>query len=211
MADTSNTASTPGAEPALTTPFPVTPAGGTLGASSTDLGASSGTTSGTSAGGSETGSQARTRFSAAIDEARAGVQALRGEALDRTNAYRTRAVEGATDWVEECKTVGSQAKERATQLAGDGKARASEGLAALSKTVSENAATIDEKFGTKYGDYARQAARTMQDAAAKLDSKDINELGDDARTFVRSNPAAAVGIAAFAGYIVARVFRSADD
>ena len=93
------------------------------------------------------------------------------------------------------------------QEAREGKARASDGLTTLGKTVSDSAATIDDKLGAQYGDYARSAARTLQNTAAKLDAKDLNELGDDAREFVRKSPAAAVGIAAVAGFFLAKLFR----
>jgi ElaB/YqjD/DUF883 family membrane-anchored ribosome-binding protein len=74
--------------------------------------------------------------------------------------------------------------------------------------VSDNAATIDEKLGAKYGDYARTASRSLQENATKLDNKDLDELGEDAREFVRKSPGLAVGMAAVAGYMVARLFRA---
>ena len=73
--------------------------------------------------------------------------------------------------------------------------------------MSGTAATLDEKLGKQYGYYARTAARTIQEAGAKLDAKDLNELGDDARRFVKESPGAAVGIAAVAGFFLARIFR----
>ena len=159
--------------------------------------------------------EARSRFNAAIDEAKAGVKALKSEAVERTSAYRAKASaklgEGTADWVDEAKAMGEDAKVRGAKLARDGKNRASDGLAALGKTVSDNAAMIDDKLGAQYGDYARTAARTMQEAAAKLDSKDFAELGDDAREFVRSSPAAAIGIAAVAGFFIAKLFKGSKD
>lgn len=155
--------------------------------------------------------EARTRFNAAIDEARAGVSALKTEALNRGAEYRKSATAGTSEWVDEAKAVGEQAKQRAGKLAQDGKNRASDGLAQLSKTVSGTAATIDDKLGKQYGDYARTAARTMQDAATKLDAKDLNELGDDARQFVKNSPGAAIGIAAVAGFFLARIFRGSSS
>ncbi|MCA1661840.1 MAG: hypothetical protein LC648_06645 [Novosphingobium sp.] len=155
--------------------------------------------------------QARTRFNAAIEEARAGVAALRADAMEKGAAYRRTAADNTADWVEDAKAMGGQAKKRAAELAKDGKARASDGLAALGKTVSGTATTIDDKLGKQYGDYARTAARTMQEAAAKLDAKDLGELGDDAREFIRKSPGAAIGIAAVAGFFLARMFRGSDD
>src|SRR5687768_2998185 len=155
--------------------------------------------------------EARTRFNAAIEEARAGVAALKNEALAKGSEYRKTATSSTADWVDEAKAMGEQAKKRAAELAQDGKARASDGLASLGKTVSGTATTIDEKLGKQYGDYARTAARTIQEASAKLDAKDLNELSDDARKFVKKSPGAAIGIAAVAGFFLARMFRGSDD
>ena len=73
--------------------------------------------------------------------------------------------------------------------------------------VAEYAAALADKFGTRYGDYARTASRSLQETAAKLDTKSVEELGDDAREFVRKSPGTAVGIAALAGFFFARLFR----
>jgi ElaB/YqjD/DUF883 family membrane-anchored ribosome-binding protein len=100
-----------------------------------------------------------------------------------------------------------QAKVEAGELARDGKEKASEALASLGRMVAENAAVLDDKFGTRYGDYARTAARSLQETAATLDNKSVEELGEDAREFVRKSPGTAVGIAAFAGFFFARLFR----
>ena len=151
--------------------------------------------------------EARSRFNAAIEEARAGVSALRSEARARGSEYRKTATASTADWVDDAKAMGEQAKERAAQLAKDGKTRASDGLASLGKTVSGSAKTIDDKLGKQYGDYARTAARTMQEASAKLDAKDLGELGEDARKFIKESPGAAIGIAAVAGFFIARMFR----
>ena len=170
------------------------------------------TTRGNGAGSkSSNRTQARTRFNAAIEEARAGVAALRADAVQKGAAYRRTAADSTADWVEEAKAMSAQAKKRAAELADDGKARASDGLASLGKTVSGTAKAIDEKLGKQYGDYARTAARSMQEAAAKLDAKDLGELGDDAREFIKKSPGAAIGIAAVAGFFLARMFRGSDD
>ena len=77
--------------------------------------------------------------------------------------------------------------------------------------VEDNAATIDEKVGPKYGEYARTAARSMQGAAEKIDAKDLGELGDDAKEFVRKSPGVAVAVAAAVGFVVARLFKKSDS
>jgi hypothetical protein len=156
-------------------------------------------------------SPAKERFSRAIEEAKAGVQAVRDEARNRAGEYRGKVNDASSDWIDEAKARGEQAKERATELATEGKAKTTEALKGLSKLVNDNAASIDEKLGLKYGDYARSAAKSMDSAADKLDAKDLAELGEDAKEFVRKSPGLAVGMAAVAGFMLARLFKGSDD
>jgi ElaB/YqjD/DUF883 family membrane-anchored ribosome-binding protein len=127
---------------------------------------------------------AKERFARALEEAKAGAQALGKEAQERAKAF---------------------------VFANEGKARASEAISGLSKLVEDNAATIDEKVGPKYGGYARTAARSMKDAAVKIDAKDLGEMGEDAKEFVRKSPGAAVAIAAAAGFVIARMFKKSGN
>jgi len=160
-------------------------------------GAASGSAAAQGAGGKE---EAKSRFNSALDEAKAGAQALRGEASTRAHAYKEQATAKGSEYAE-------QAKAKGGELAVEGKHKASEALTSLSRVVAENAAKIDDNLGPKYGDHARNAARGLQDAATHIDTKSYEELGDEAREFVRKNPGLSVGIAAFGGYILARMFR----
>lgn len=155
--------------------------------------------------------EAKSRFNAALEEAKAGAAALRAEAGERAGAYRDQAKTRSTDLVSEAKTYGADAKVRAGELATEGKARVSDGLSSLGKVVADTATDIDGRFGEQYGDYARKASRSLQEASAKLDNKSVEELGDDAREFVRKSPGVAVGIAAVAGFLLARLFRGSRD
>lgn len=149
------------------------------------------------AGGTE---EAKSRFNSALDEAKAGAQALRGEASQRAQAYKEQAASKGSAYAE-------QAKAKGGELAVEGKHRASEALTSLSRVVADNAAKVDDNLGPKYGDHVRNAARGLQDAATHIDAKSYDELGDEAREFVRKNPGLSVGIAAFTGYVLARMFR----
>lgn len=160
-------------------------------------GAASGSAAAEGTGGTE---EAKTRFNSALDEAKAGAQALRSEAGTRAQAYKDQASAKGSEYA-------GQAKAKGGELAVEGKHKASEALTSLSRVVAENAAKIDDNFGPKYGDQARNAARGLQDAAAHIDTKSYDELGDEARDFVKKNPGLSVGIAAFAGYVIARIFR----
>lgn len=154
---------------------------------------------------------AKAKFARAMEEARAGAQQLGKEAQERAGAYREKASSTGSEWIEEAKVMGGQAKDRAYELANDGKTRASDAIFSLGKIVDENATVIDEKIGPKYGDYARNAAQTMQEAAKKLDARELGDLGEDAKEFVRKSPGLAIGIAAVAGFVLSRVLRKSDD
>lgn len=147
---------------------------------------------------------AKERFAKAIEEAKAGAAALGKEAQERADLYREKLSSSGGEWT-------AQAKEKAAGYANDGKARASEAIAGLGKLVADNAGMIEDKVGPKYGDYARSAAQSMQDAAARLDAKDLDELAEDAKEFVRKSPGLAVGIAAVAGFMLARMLRGSRD
>lgn len=155
--------------------------------------------------------EAKTKFGQAIHDAKAGAQALGKEAQERADEYREQFRGKADDWHSQAKQYGDQAKSKAAELAVEGKAKTSEAITSLSKLVADNAGTIDEKVGPKYGDYARKAATSMQSAAERLEAKELEELGEDAREFVRKSPGLAVGVAAFAGFLVARMFRGSRD
>lgn len=155
--------------------------------------------------------EAKSRFNSALEEAKAGAAALKAEAADRAVAYRDQAKGRSEDWVAEAKAYGKQAKGKGKELATEGKGKASEALASLSSMVSENAAAIDEKFGAQYGDYARKASRSLQEASVKLDQKTVDDLSEDAREMVRKSPGLAVGLAAVAGFMLARMFRGSRD
>ena len=168
------------------------------------------------------GEPSSARFARAIEEAKAGTRALARETQERAtaasqdmlgkaDAYRARAAEQGGEWLDDAKALGEQAREKAVELANEGKARTSGALSSLGKIVADNAATIDEKVGGKYGDYARQAARSLEETATRLDAKDLNELGEDAKEFVRKSPGLAIGIAAAAGFMISRLFKKSQD
>lgn len=162
---------------------------------------------------------AKGHFAKAVEEALAGAQALSKEAQNRADEYREvftqtkdqyrdRFNRSRDDLTNEARARSGDAKEKAYNYATDGKAKAGQAIASLGKLVEENAATIDDKVGVKYGDYARTAARSLQGTAANLDEKTLEDLGDDVIEFIREKPALAVGIAAAAGFMLARTFKS---
>lgn len=154
---------------------------------------------------------AKGHFAKAVEEAKAGVHALGKDAQGRADQYREKFQARSGTWSEEAKARTGEAKARATELAREGKAGATRAISSVGRMVEDNAALLDEKVGVKYGDYARTAARSMHDTAARLDAKELDELAEDAKEFVRKSPGLAVGIAAVAGFMLARLFTSGKD
>lgn len=150
---------------------------------------------------------AKNHFSKAMEEALAGARALGDEAQSRAGEYKDKLYQKRDGVTEDAKLRGDEYKDKAYGLANDGKARASGALSNLSQLITENAGTLDEKVGVKYGDYARGAAQQVQGVAQRLDEKTLDELGEDAKEFVRTSPALALGLAAAAGYLLGRVFK----
>lgn len=151
--------------------------------------------------------EAKSRFSAALDEAKAGAAALKAEASERASAYKTQAKVKGEDYKGQARVKGDDAKMKGKELADEGKAQASKGLRSLGAKVNDNAYLVDEKLGSKYGDYARSASSSLTGYADRLDQKSVDELTEDAREFVRQSPGLAVGLAAVAGFMVSSLFR----
>lgn len=149
--------------------------------------------------------EAKSRFNAALEEAKAGAAALRAEAGSRISAAGGQAKGKGNDLVAEAKTYGEQALGKAGELAVEGKHLASDAIASLGKAVGDSAAQIEDRLGAQYGDYARKASRTLAETSAKLEAKSVEELGEDARAMVRKSPGVAVGVAAVFGFFLARL------
>ena len=153
----------------------------------------------------------KARFSRALEEAKAGAQALGKEAQERADLYREKLTATTSDLASEAKNRTDQAKDKASSIAVEGKAKASEALGSLARLVEDNATLVDEKVGAKYGDYARSAAKGLNDVATKLDQKELAELGEDVKQFIRTSPGLAVGIAAAGGFLLARLFKGSSN
>lgn len=170
--------------------------------------ANPGENTGTAGGTTGTGAEAaKNHFTKAVEEALAGARALGGEAQNRVGEYREKLYQKKDGLADDAKVRTDEYKDKAFGYAHEGKARASSALAGLGQLITDNAGTLDDKVGVKYGDYARSAAQSVQDVATRLDEKSLDELGEDALEFVRTSPALALGMAAAAGYLLGRVFK----
>ena len=107
--------------------------------------------------------------------------------------------------------LGQQAVDKVRLFAEDGKERAGGALDQLAQMLTDAAQQVDEKVGAQYGDYARTAASSVQGFAQSVRDKDVDEFADNVRGYVRQSPAAALGIAAAFGFVVARVINAGLD
>lgn len=107
--------------------------------------------------------------------------------------------------------IGQQATDKLRMFAESGKARADDALDQLMKVLNDAAGTVDDKVGTQYGQYVHQVAGTVSGYAEQLKAKDVDTLFDDARALVAKSPAAAVGVAAALGFVVARLAQASLD
>ncbi len=107
--------------------------------------------------------------------------------------------------------LSDQAADKARGLVGQGLERSGEALANVSKLVGDTAASLDERLGEEYGEYARRAAGSLEDAANRLAAKNPDELIDDTREFVRKSPGVALAGAAIIGFALVRLVKSGLD
>jgi ElaB/YqjD/DUF883 family membrane-anchored ribosome-binding protein len=107
--------------------------------------------------------------------------------------------------------IKGQAADKAREYADEGKSRAAAGLDSVARMISDSASQIDDKLGAAYGDYARKAGDAVADFSASLRDKDVEELLDDARDLVRRSPAIAIGAAAAAGFVIARIVKAGSE
>lgn len=105
----------------------------------------------------------------------------------------------------------STATDKAMGLVGQGLQRSGEALGNVSALIGDTAASLDERLGTQYGDYARSAAEAIDRAATTLSTKEPDELFDDARSLVRKSPGIALAGAAILGFALVRVVKSGLD
>lgn len=149
---------------------------------------------------------AKSHFSKAMEEAKAGAQVLGKETLDKAGEYREKLNQTGDELAGQARAKSGDAKDKASELANEGKSKASKAISDLGKLVEDQGDAVDGAVGDKYGDYARSAGKNIQEAAAKLDEKSFEEMGEDAKEFVRKSPALAVAVAAGAGFLLARLF-----
>ena len=137
---------------------------------------------------------------------------IKGAIQDDANATLSGKTADAKQAIKDgANKYGTQAADKARTLAEDGKARAGNALDQLAQLLNDAAGQVDDKLGAQYGGYARSAADSVSGFADQVKAKDIDALVEDATALVRKSPGVAVGVAAAAGFVVARLIQSGID
>lgn len=132
--------------------------------------------------------------------------------VPESNATTPTAKEKALQTLKtETGKLSGQAADKARGLVGQGLERSGEALGNVSKMIGDTAASLDERLGAEYGDYARKAASAIEEAANKLSAKDADELIEDTREFVRKSPGVALAGAAVIGFALVRLVKAGLD
>ncbi|MBX9814736.1 MAG: hypothetical protein K2X76_08540 [Sphingomonas sp.] len=155
--------------------------------------------------GAEGGAQAGATGGAAAGSEGFGTEGLGGDTEGATGAG------AGGNFKEQAGQFARQAGDKARQFADTGKARAGDALGEVARLMEDAAATVEQKLGGQYGQYARSAAQGLGNFSEELKAKDIDELIGDAQEFVRKSPAVAIGIAAALGFVIARVVKAGVD
>lgn len=109
---------------------------------------------------------------------------------------------------DEAQNLRTQAADQAREYATAGKDKATGTIKDVSAAMDDAAKSVDERLGEDYGEYARKAASAVATFADKLDGKEVDDMLRDAEAFVRRSPVVAIGLAAVAGFAIARLVKS---
>ena len=109
---------------------------------------------------------------------------------------------------DEAQNLRAQAADQAREYATAGKDKATGTIKDVSAAMDDAAKSVDERLGEDYGEYARKAASAVATFADKLDGKEVDDMLRDAEAFVRRSPVVAIGLAAVAGFAIARLVKS---
>ncbi|GGO90275.1 hypothetical protein [Stakelama pacifica] len=159
----------------------------------------------------KTGPASATPNETATAPAPKAAKAKPAEPAKKTGKGKSTKKSAKTMIKDEASKLSKQAGEKARGYARDGKDRASGAIDEFAKLLDDAAGSVDSHMGEQYGKYARSAAGQVSGFADTLRSREVEELLDDTRTFVRKNPAIAIGAAAAAGFLLARVLKAGID
>lgn len=107
--------------------------------------------------------------------------------------------------------VFGNAQNRLFEVAEDGKAELVRSFDGLVMLAHEIAARVESVGGSPVSALVRQAAGVIEGWQGTLRDRPVEHLLDDGRDFIRHSPRVAIGVAVIAGFVAARLIKSASD
>ena len=168
---------------------------GTTGTGST--GGPTGATGGTGAFADTPGVGTRSGFGGTVDDAR-----TRAGSYDRKFNEEPGVKERVGEKLEE-------GKERGGEAVHGGKNRLADQIQRVGDRLQERARTMEETGGVqgRAGHVALRAGETIDRGADYIRSHEVDEMRDDLENAIRHRPLLSIGIAAGAGFLLARLLR----
>jgi vacuolar-type H+-ATPase subunit H len=146
-------------------------------------------------------------MAAAVQDAKA----LAAEARQRAGEAAETVKDKAGSLVDEARAQGEEilgtARERAESLAEEQKAMGAEKASKFADAIRHAAQDL-EGASPEVARHVRSAADSVQGIASALRDRSAGQLFDDATAFARSQPTAFFGVAALAGFALARFMKS---
>lgn len=130
------------------------------------------------------------------------------KAREAVSEIGSKAASAKDKLVDEALKFKDQAATKASEYAIAGKDKASDALDSLSRLIRDAAGSVDTRLGENYGQYTRKTADVISTAATSLREKEFAAIAEDTREFVRKSPVIAIGVAAAAGFVLARLLKS---
>ncbi len=129
-------------------------------------------------------------------------------AIDTPDAYPYEADRPDVDLLSPRGGFIGMAESRLMELAEDGKTELARSFDELVLLAHEFAARIESVGGGPVAGYVRQATDVLEGWQTTLRDRPVQLLLDDGRNIIRRQPEIAIGVAAIAGFIAARLIKS---
>lgn len=129
-------------------------------------------------------------------------------AAQRAHEVGAKASERYSGLREDAGHYANVAQEKLRDTATTGKDKTADALHSVADATRNAAGKITDPKMQPIADYANKAAESLDRWSDTLKTRNFDELSEDLRTSVRANPMVAVGVAAAAGFLLARLFTS---
>jgi ElaB/YqjD/DUF883 family membrane-anchored ribosome-binding protein len=132
------------------------------------------------------------------------------KAADLAGTSTEKLKDQATELGDAARNMAGQAADKVKDAVSDKKSAGAEYVGSLAETMRRAGREFDNDLPIA-GKYIRKAASQVDSVADSIRTGDFNDLVRNAQSFARRQPAAFLGIAAFAGFAAVRFLKSSSD